>query len=130
MAYMDQERKAILAAAVKAAAPAGWKYSLRVRDHSTIVMTITEAPVNILAAHLFRGGNGPETHGRVNPYYVSEQFAEGPVRDALVAIMAALNAGNHDRSDAMTDYADVGWYVDLNIGRWDRPFVVTEAVAA
>ena len=24
--------------------------------------------------------------------------------------------------DAMTDYYDVGWYVDVNIGTWEKPY--------
>jgi hypothetical protein len=42
----------------------------------------------------------------------------------LQEIMPLMNAGNHDRSDIQTDYFDVGWYVDVNIGRWDRPYQV------
>jgi hypothetical protein len=32
--------------------------------------------------------------------------------------------GNHDRSDIQSDYFDVGWYVDVNIGSWNRPYEV------
>jgi hypothetical protein len=35
-----------------------------------------------------------------------------------------MNAGNHNRSDAMTDYFDVGWYVDVNIGKWNQPYIL------
>jgi hypothetical protein len=42
----------------------------------------------------------------------------------------ALNCDNYDNSDSMTDYFDVGHYVDLNIGKWDKPFVCTSVAVA
>ena len=38
----------------------------------------------------------------------------------------ALNLGNYTNIVIQTDYFDVGWYVDVNIGRWDKPFVVLQ----
>ena len=61
----------------------------------------------------------------VNPYHVRTHVADECVADVLQKIVDALNTDNHDRSDIMTDYFDVGHYVDLHIGRWDRPFVCT-----
>lgn len=113
MAFMNQERKKLLAAEVAKVVPAGWKYSLAVRNHSTIVMTISEAPLRLMRN---------EKSESINPYYVEKYYGEG---HPLVAIVKALNVGNHDRSDMMTDYFDVGWYVDVNLGRWDKPFIST-----
>ena len=35
-----------------------------------------------------------------------------------------MNDGNHDRSDPQSDYFDVGWYVDVNIGKWNKPYTL------
>jgi len=35
-----------------------------------------------------------------------------------------MNEGNHDNSDIMTDYFDVGWYISVRLGKWDKPYVV------
>jgi hypothetical protein len=35
-----------------------------------------------------------------------------------------MMVGNHDKSDVMTDYFNVGWYIDINIGKWDKPYKV------
>lgn len=134
MAYVNQERKAKLAAKVKEVIPAGWKYSLAVRNHSTIVLTISAAPVDLLAEYArvanakyaSSGDTGlryeePPSYHQVNEYHLETQFDESlPVFEA---IKIALNDGNHDRSDSQTDYFDVGWYVNINLGRWDKPFV-------
>ena len=33
-----------------------------------------------------------------------------------------MNDGNHDNSEIQYDYFDVGWYIDVNIGRWNQPY--------
>lgn len=135
MAYMNQERKAIIAAKLKEVMPKGWKYSLGVRSHSTIVLTITSAPVDLMAeakrvaearqAHMepyLRGNVTNATHLEVNHYHPHKQFDVSlPVFERIIAV---LNEGNHDRSVAQADYFDVGWYVNVNVGRWDKPFTV------
>ena len=61
----------------------------------------------------------------VNPYWFHEHFS-GQALAFLKEIFAAMNEGNHDRSDIQTDYFDVGWYVDVNIGRWNQPYAVVK----
>lgn len=114
MAFMYPAKKAIIAAAVAKVVPKDWKYSLAVRNHSTIVMTISSAPVSI----------GEDKSLRVNERYVVERYG---ANHPLVAIAEALNTGNYDNSEIMTDYFDVGHYVDISFGRWDKPFVSTLA---
>jgi len=134
MAYMNQEKKAAIAAALKLVMPKGWKYSLSVRNHSTIVCTISAAPVDLLAnwnetTAPRRAVNGdliPSKYVQVNTYHVRQQFS-GDVQDTMSKIVEALNLNNHDNSDFMTDYFDVGHYVDLNIGKWNKAFVLTAA---
>jgi len=126
---MDQVKKAALAAGVKAVMPAGWKYSLSVQHHSTIVCTISEAPVDILAALRGEDSRAVERgHDEVNKRFFEFQPVAAEVREPLLAILEALNVGNHDRSDLQTDYFDVGWYVRLKIGRWDKAFKCTAEV--
>jgi hypothetical protein len=128
MAYMSQEKKQSIHAKLKAAIPASWKWSLAVRNHSTIVLTIASAPADI-PAHMIEtiraaGREINHTPTDVNPYHWHEQFS-GELLETFNKIFDALNDGNHDRSDYTTDYFDVGWYVDVSLGRWDKKFVVT-----
>ena len=136
MAYMNQVKKQLIAAALKPVIPASWKWSLSVRSHMTICLTISSAPDDLLAMVQRVGGErarpAPLTYARLNTHH-PESFADGEMLETFRQIVAALNAGNHDRSDIMTDYFDVGHYVDLQLGRWDRPFVCparADAVAA
>lgn len=132
MAYMSQEKKAQIAAKLKAVVPAGWKYSLSVRNHSTLVLTIASAPVDLLATinrHAQEDVRHPMTYASVYFRAVDRHF-EGDTLQIMERIAEALDDGNHDRSDLQSDYFDVGWYVDINIGRWDRPFVCTASQPA
>lgn len=58
---------------------------------------------------------------QANPYYLEDSFS-GKALEFMQKAKDIMNQGNHDRSDIMTDYFDVGWYVDLHIGRWNKPF--------
>lgn len=128
MAYVSQEKKAKIAAALKAVVPAGWKYSLSVRHHRTIVMTVASAPFDLIGA--FKGTEhfDPKSakHHQVNPYHYRSQLDDECVADVFDRIFDALNTDNHDRSDSMTDYFDVGHYVELDLGRWNKPFLFTQ----
>lgn len=133
MAYMPQSKKQEIAAALKRIMPKGLKYTLGVENHSTIRLNITQGPIDFFgemlpARNLLNQEAQNDTKARgyasVNPYWYHEHFT-GKTLTLLVEIFRCLNDGNHDNSDIMTDYFDVGWYVSVNIGRWDRPYVLT-----
>ena len=131
MAYVSQERKAAIAPQVKAICKKyGVKASLAVRHHSTLVLNIKQGDIDFI-------GNYNETvEGRrynyqakdslqVNTYWYHEHFS-GKAKNFLEEIIRAMNAGNHDNSDIQTDYFDVGWYVDVNIGKWNQPYALVK----
>lgn len=118
MAYMSQERKAQLAPAIKAICKKhGIKASIAVRHHSTLV-------VNIKSGKIDFGSNDRQ----VNPYWYHDHYKDNaPALAFLSELIPAMNAGNHDRSDIQTDYFDVGWYVDVNVGQWNKPYIYEAA---
>jgi len=138
MAYVSQERKQSLAPAVKAVLKKyGVKGSLSIRTHSSLVLTVKSGKIDFVEN--FIETDSKVLHGRkmsqdqidhirknqsvdVNPYWYHEHFS-GKAKDFLKEVLAAMNKGNHNNSDAITDYFDVGWYVDVNIGRWNQPYV-------
>ena len=62
----------------------------------------------------------------INEYWYKDHFADNPeALNFLSEVIPALNVGNFDNSDPMTDYFHVGWYVDVNLGRYDKPYVYT-----
>ena len=124
MAYMNQEKKATIAAELKKVIPATWKWSLSVRHHSTIRLTISAAPIDLIGEHIKNEYlTGKETYLQLNEYHLEHAYT-GKLLETFKKIKAAMNIDNWDRSDATVDYFDVGHYVNIQIGQWDRPFKV------
>jgi hypothetical protein len=137
MAYMNQERKAKIAQALK---PVLAKYkvkgTLSVRNHLAICLTLKSGPIDFIANsnrvcgndfyQVARGFKPNDTgYDQVNPYHFQNHY-DGVAKEFLTEALKALKAADYyDRSDAMTDYFDTAYYYDLNIGRWDKPYVVT-----
>lgn len=127
MAYITKEKSAAIRKALKAAFP-GWKFSVRIEHHQRLDVTILEAPIDLLACQVesrYTTDLDRTKYTGVNHYHLDNQWLP-PARDDLRQIIDICNDGNHDNSDAQSDYFDVGWYFDLQIGCWDKPFVWTE----
>ena len=122
MAYMNQETKRELSPAIKAILKKhGFKGSIGVRHYSTLVVNITSGP---MFAKLPSGRSYCQLSAGLN----LDMF-EGEEREFLAELGNAMMIGNHDNSDAMTDYFDVGWYANINLGKWDKPYVCTLELA-
>ena len=136
MAYMSQDRKAELAPKIKAILK---KYkvkgSLSVKNHSTLLLTVKSGPIDFIGnfnetiAELRNRFNGVRENEvvfgalQVNEYHYDKHFT-GKACAFLKEVLSAMNKGNHDRSDIMTDYFDVGWYSNVYIGQWNKPYEV------
>tara|TARA_R110000868_G_scaffold90057_10_gene250234 strand:+ start:302 stop:712 length:411 start_codon:yes stop_codon:yes gene_type:complete len=135
MAYVSQELKAKLAPAIKAVCKKyGVSATVAVRNHSTLVLNIKSGKIDFLeSANRLRQIDWawkrptwkftPENNLQVNPYHYKDHF-DGKALRFLSEVMPLMSIGNHDNSDIMTDYFDVGWYVDVNIGQWNKPYVL------
>ena len=135
MAYVSQEMKAKLAPTIKAICKKyGVKATLAVRHHSTLVLNIKSGKIDFITDYNqtvsarpggFRTGTPAVDHIDVNPYWYQEHFG-GESYHFLKEVFTAMNAGNHDNSDIQTDYFDVGWYIDVNVGKWNKPYTVDQ----
>lgn len=141
MAYMSQERKAQRAPVIKAILNKyGVKGSLSVRNHSTLVLTLKSGKIDFIENFINTDAN--VNHGRkmsqdqidyirknksldVNPYWYQEHFT-GKAKDFLKEILDAMYGSDYfDESDAQVDYFHCSHYVDVNIGKWNKPYTVT-----
>ena len=133
MAYMNQERKAKLAPAVKAILKRyGVKGTLST-DSATISLNIKSGTLDFIGDYNktvgdrpggFRLGSPAQDYLQVNPYWYDEHFSNKVIKKFMNEVMRALNTGNHDNSDIQTDYFDVGWYVRVNVGKWNKPYIL------
>jgi len=136
MAYMDQTRKAKITKALK---PILAKYkvkgSLSVRNHSTIVLTLKSGAIDFIGNsnrvcgndfYQVQRGFKPTTSGydQVNPYWFQDHY-DGDAKAFLTEAFKALKSADwYDESNAMIDYFNIAYYVDINIGKWDKPYIV------
>ena len=134
MAYMNQERKAERAPAIKAILKKyNVKGSLAVRNHMTLVLNIKSGAIDFIgnfnktvSSDFYlsaRGFTPAEKSLDVNPYHYQNHFS-GDAKAFMQEVFAVMNSGNHDRSDIQSDYFDVGWYVDVNVGQWNKPYAL------
>ena len=118
MAYVSQDDKKALAPAIKAVLNRyGMKGSIRVRHHSTLVVTVKSGAIDF--SDYMRG----EAYIDVNPYWIDTHYS-GIARDFLNELLAAMKGPNYfNNDDAMTDYFSRSHYTDITIGSaWNKPY--------
>ena len=118
MAYVSQDDKKKLAPAIKAVLNKyGMKGSIRVRHHSTLVVTVKSGAIDF--SDYMRG----EAYTDVNTYWIDQHYS-GIARDFLNELLDAMKGPNYfNNDDAMTDYFHRSHYTDITIGTaWNKPY--------
>jgi hypothetical protein len=132
MAYIDQSKKAEIAPKIKAIlAKYGMKGSLSIHHHSSLGLKLKSGKLDLIGnvnkvcgADFYQVAKGFVPISNcvdVNPYHYRSHH-DGECLAFLDEVFAALNEGNHDRSDIQSDYFDVGWYVSVKVGSWNQPY--------
>jgi len=138
MAYVSQEKKKELAPAIqKVLKKYGMKGTIAVRHGMSLVVNIKEGALDLLGVaqkhtDMVNERRGMKYNGDVGTYLqVNETYAAQWARevgeetvaefyDELVAAMKGT--GWYNNSDIMSDYFDVAYYLDINVGKWDKPY--------
>ena len=142
MAYVSQEKIAAIAPVVKAILKKyNVKGSLSVRNHSTLVLNLKSGSIDFIENFIKTDQNLP--HGGkmtaeqiayirenksvdVNPYWYQEHFTD-TAKKFLTEIFDAMKGPEYfDHSDAQTDYFHCSHYVDVNIGKWNKPYTAAK----
>ncbi len=121
MAYVTTQQVKQTREALKLAFP-DFKFMVR-KSHaggSSINVSIMSGPLNF--GDIRDGAS-------VNQYWVESHYADYLV-PFLKAVIKVIKFGTdrqwYDRSDAMTDYFDTAFYLDVEIGRWGKPYIKTD----
>ena len=121
MAFVSKEDKAKLAPAIKAVLK---KYKMKgtisVKRHSTLCVKIKQGAIDF--SDNFTHGNG---YIQVNEYWIDKHYV-GVAREFLNELLAAMKGPDYFcNDDAQSDYFNRSHYTDINIGSWDKPYVLT-----
>lgn len=124
MAYMNQEMKSTISKNLKPVLKKfGVKGTLSVSNHSTIVLTLKSGKIDFFADY------GDREDARkfgidVNPYWFHEHFT-GKSKQFLTEAFRALKSANwYDESDIQTDYFNTAYYFRINVGKWNKPYIM------
>lgn len=126
MAYMSQEKKAVIAAKLKPVLKKyGVKGTLSVRNHSKIVLNIKSGAIDFFEDYGDRE-DAKKFGIQVNPYWFKDHFT-GKSKSFLTEAFEALKSADYyDNSDPMTDYFNCAYYYDINIGKWNKPYTLEQ----
>ena len=140
MAYVSQELKSKLSPKIKAICKKhGVKASIAVRHHSTLVLNVKSGKIDFIENYIKTDADkiaankmSADTiaHIRknqsldVNTYWAHEHYS-GKARQFLTEMIAAMKGPDFfDETDAQVDYFHCSHYIDINIGKWDKPYIV------
>ena len=141
MAYVSQEDKKKLTPAIKAVLKKyNAKASIAVRHHSTLVVNIKSSDLDIVSAsnearldqierELYHNPNyyvQLDDYVNVNEYWIEDTYKKHPeIVSFLTELKSAMEGDDFfNEDDAMTDYFHRSHYIDINIGKWNNPYVV------
>jgi hypothetical protein len=140
MAYVSQEMKAKLAPTIKAILKKyGIKGTLSVNNHSTLVLNIKSGKIDFVENYITTDAAQPHAGKMsadqiayirknqsldVNTYWVNEHYT-GFAKRALRLLISAMKGPEFfDHTDAQIDYFNRSHYIDINIGKWNKPYTV------
>ena len=121
MAYVSKQDKAELAPKIKLVLKKyDMKGSISVRHHSSLVVTLQSGAIDF----------GDYSHGngyiQVNTYWIDDHYT-GIAKAFLTELLVAMKGPNYfNDDDAMTDYFSRSHYTDINVGKWDKPYVLVK----
>ena len=120
MAYVSQEMKKELAPAIKTILKKyGVKGTLAVRHHSTLVLNIKSGKIDFIKD----SADGAHNY-QVNTYWTDTHY-KGKAKKFFAEVIAAMKGPKFfDHSDSMTDYFHCSHYIDINLGDWNKPYVL------
>lgn len=137
MAYVSQEMKAARAPKIRELLKQyGLKGSLSVVSNSTLCLTITSGPLDFIGdanrqitEYAFNRGTAAvpcEDYIDVNVYHI-DMFFSGQQAEFLKHAVELLKGNDYyDDTDVQSDYFNCSHYVSIKVGKWNKPYILTE----
>ena len=115
MAYISQKDKKELAPGIKAVLKKyGMKGSIAIKNHMSLVVNLQSGPIYF----------DMDGYTSVNVYHIDKHYT-GRAKDFLNELVVAMKGTKwFDKSDIMTDYFHTAYYIDINVGKWNKPYVL------
>lgn len=116
MAYVSAEEKKELSVGIKKVLKKyGMKGSIaRSSTKSGIVVNIKSGPIDF---------NMQDEYQSVNVHHIDRNY-KGTAKNFLTELLSAMEGENYyNKDDSQVDHFDRSHYTDINIGRYDKPYI-------
>ena len=135
MAYISTEEVAAIRKELKKELPE-YKFSVTKHHHSSVTVAFMKGPAfaEFQSRDRYTGefkDDVIEGHEQLNHYWAMDFYGEknGALIKKVEKIIktAPVKAGGrewYDKSDAMTDYFDTAFYMNIHVGKWDKHYEV------
>ena len=122
MPYISKEQKDAKAVELRALAKEYGIKATVARKHGTeLVLNISGGKIDFIGHFNNIDTRYSTTYIQVNHYRIDEDFT-GIAKEFLIKAFNIMNAGNYNNSDYYTDYFDIGFFISINIGQWNKPY--------
>jgi len=127
MAFIKAEDVKAIREELKATFPK-FKFGVRKRDFSSVTVTVKAGPTDF--SDVMR--NPEDGHTPVNQYHTHMYGEHKGFFDKVHEIIKTApikgegywaKKGWYDNSDSMTDYFDTAYYISMEVGSWNTPYV-------
>lgn len=131
MAYMNQEKKKLIAERIKAEFP-NWSVRIKVQHHSGIRVQIVRADVDLMGAikghydqnlnsnpmnRLRKFEDGNEVYGNMETYFGKDNEAVSQMNKFVDCVnLVGHKEANFDHSDPMSDFFCIGYFTYIQVG--------------
>ena len=89
-------------------------------ERNTLRIALMSAPVSPLKTNTIIEG-----HTDVTRYHLARNnILTDAGKELFIKINEIADQWNWDRSDIQSDYFDVNYYLNMSVGKWDKPFEV------
>ena len=135
MAYISQDDKKALAPQIKAVLKKyDMKGSIGINHYSSLVVNLAGGALGLIGDAQKHNDDhaawrGQESHQIGDNYQVNTCYADEHAVDPTVAtffkeLIAAMKGMSwYNNTDAQIDYFDIAYYLNVNVGKWNKPYV-------
>ena len=126
MAYINKEEVKEKAVKLKAVAVKhGVKISVAGSNSSTLAVTILSGGIDFYADGVNRDKDFDydNYHMQINAYWCHAYYT-GKSQQLFADLLEVMKEGHYDHSDAMTDSFHCSWYNQIQVGKWNKSYVL------
>lgn len=124
MAYISQDEKKALAPAINAVLKKyGMRGTIGVRHGMTLTVTLQRGQLDLIGNwYDTKPREEKPTYLQLSGHWLESNFNGQPLLFLKELFDAMRGPDWFDHSDIQTDYFHVAHYVDVNVGKWNKPY--------